>query len=72
MIEHEYVYMKVVKSIEALIDDGSWKPGAMLPNERTLAYQHGVSLGTVRRATEILRERGRLITLPCKGTYVAE
>ena len=41
-------------------------------HERELADVYGVSAGTVRRAVRELRERGLVVTLPAKGTYVAE
>jgi DNA-binding GntR family transcriptional regulator len=44
----------------------------MLPGERALAEEFGVALGTVRRAVQELRERGAVVTLPSKGTYIAD
>jgi GntR family transcriptional regulator len=67
----EYLYVTVANDIEERINDGRLPPDAPLPNERHLAAEHRVSLGTVRRATEILRERGLVVTLRSKGTYVA-
>ncbi|MFI1970356.1 GntR family transcriptional regulator [Streptomyces cinnamoneus] len=46
--------------------------GARLPGERDLAEEYGVAIGTARRAIQELRERGLLITLPAKGTFVAQ
>jgi GntR family transcriptional regulator len=45
--------------------------GARLPAERDLAADYQVAVGTARRAVEELRQRGLVITLPAKGTYVA-
>ena len=56
--------------IAARIAAGELKPGARLPAERDLAAEYGVSLATGRRADRVLRERGMLVTLPVKGTYV--
>lgn len=66
-----YVYMRVVDVVAAQIADGTLPPGALLPGERALAEAHGVALGTVRRAVKELRDRGLVVTLPAKGTYVA-
>jgi GntR family transcriptional regulator len=69
--EPGYLYMKLADHLAARIADGSLRPGAMLPNERSLASKCEVSVGTVRRATRLLRNRGLVITLPGRGTYVA-
>lgn len=54
----------------SLIKAGVLKRNDPLPAEQRLAVQCGVSLGTARRATEELRQRGLVATLPCKGTFV--
>ncbi|AYY13009.1 GntR family transcriptional regulator [Actinobacteria bacterium YIM 96077] len=66
----EYLFLAFADYLAARFDDGTLPPGARLPGERDLASEHGVSIGTVRRATEVLRERGLVVTLPAKGTYV--
>jgi DNA-binding GntR family transcriptional regulator len=43
-----------------------------LPGERELGQQYGVALGTVRRALDVLRERGLVVTLLAKGTFITE
>ncbi|NDL60961.1 winged helix-turn-helix domain-containing protein [Phytoactinopolyspora mesophila] len=65
-----YLYHQVAQHIEARISSGELPPGARLPGERDLAEEYGVSLGTVRRASRALRERGVVSTLPAKGTFV--
>ena len=55
---------------EALIAAGRFPQGSMLPNERELVAEFGVSIDTVRRATAELRKRGRVVTYPSRGTYV--
>ncbi|WP_344032366.1 winged helix-turn-helix domain-containing protein [Streptomyces luteireticuli] len=67
-----YVYMQVADHIAAQIEAGTLKRGARLPGERDLAEQYGVAIGTTRRAIQELRERGLLVTLPAKGTFVVE
>lgn len=66
-----YLYQKFADYLASLVDAGVLRPGARLPGERDLALEHGVSVGTVRRATAVLRERGTVVTLPAKGTFVA-
>lgn len=70
MAEIGYVWQQVAARIEAEIADGTLPPGAMLMGERAMAEEYGVAIGTVRRAMEDLRDRGLIVTLPHKGTYV--
>ncbi|BBC33274.1 hypothetical protein SGFS_045680 [Streptomyces graminofaciens] len=66
-----YVYMQVADHIAARITSGALKPGARLPGERDLGAEYGVAYLTARRAIRELRERGLVVTLPAKGTFVA-
>ena len=67
-----YVWRQVADWIAHRIEAGELQPGARLEGERELAEQVGVAVGTVRRAVEELRERGLVVTLPAKGTYIAD
>ena len=42
-----------------------------MPPERELAHDTGVAYDTVRRAAVLLRERGLIVTVHGRGTYVA-
>ena len=70
-MEIGYEWQRVAGDIERQIADGALAPGAMLRGERAMAEEYGVAISTVRRAVRDLRERGLLVTLPAKGTYVA-
>lgn len=65
-----YTYAHVADHIQRRIEAGDIPRGAMLPAERALAAEYGVAVGTIRRATAELRDRGLVVTLPGKGTYV--
>jgi GntR family transcriptional regulator len=65
-----YVYIGVANHIAARIDAGELPVGARLPAERDLAADYQVAVGTARRAVEELRQRGLVVTLPAKGTFV--
>ena len=67
-----YVWRQVADWIAGRIESGELQPGARLEGERELAEQVGVAVGTVRRAVEDLRERGLVVTLAAKGTFVAD
>lgn len=64
------VYEQVADHIEARIRSGELAPGARLPAERDLATEYGVAYDTVRRATALLRERGLILTIVGRGTFV--
>jgi DNA-binding GntR family transcriptional regulator len=65
------VPFQVAAHIEAGIDAGAFAPDTRLPSESELATQYGVARVSVRRAIERLRERGKVITVHGRGTYVA-
>ena len=65
-----YMYAKVAGHVAARITAGELPPGAMLPNERDMAAEYGVAIGTIRRAVSELRDRGLVVTLSAKGTFV--
>ncbi|WAL65959.1 winged helix-turn-helix domain-containing protein [Amycolatopsis cynarae] len=67
-----YVYETVANHIARRIETGDLKPNQPLPSERVLAEEYGVSLGTARHATKLLRERKFVVTISSKGTYVAD
>ena len=41
-----------------------------LPGERELAEQYAVAYTTIRRAMEVLRDRGVIVTRQGRGTFV--
>jgi DNA-binding GntR family transcriptional regulator len=45
---------------------------ARLRSERDLAEHYEVSYGTIRRAMEVLRERGLIATIHGRGTFVTD
>lgn len=68
----ELVYVAVADHVAARISAGELRPGARLPAERALADEYGVAYMTIRRAMAELRERGLILTVHGKGTFVAE
>ncbi|WP_198958339.1 MULTISPECIES: winged helix-turn-helix domain-containing protein [Amycolatopsis] len=69
--EPGYVYEWVAAYIADRINSGELPVYARLPSEKRLAVEYGVSLGSARHATRILRERGFVMTIRSKGTFVA-
>ena len=66
------LFEQVSERIGALISNGRWRPGEMLPNEVELASLFGVSQGTMRRALRMLVDTGVLVRQQGRGTFVAE
>ncbi|NKQ57589.1 winged helix-turn-helix transcriptional regulator [Amycolatopsis sp. K13G38] len=66
-----YLYEQMASHLAQRIASGELKPNTPLRGERDLAEEYGVSLGTARHATRLLRYRGLVVTVRSKGTYVA-
>ncbi|HKS44340.1 MAG TPA: winged helix-turn-helix domain-containing protein [Amycolatopsis sp.] len=67
-----YLYQAVATDLTRRIRSGELAPNTPLPAEVDLARRYGVSLGTARHATRLLRERGLVVTIRSKGTYVVK
>lgn len=62
----------IVERLEAMILEGTLKPGQRLPPERVLAEQFGVSRPSLREALQKLTAKGLLISRQGGGNYVVE
>ena len=67
----DLAYLRVADDIATRIGSGELAPGARLRAERDLAEYYAVSYGTVRRAMQVLRDRGLITTVHGRGTFVA-
>ena len=65
-------YRRVAGEIAARIGSGTYPAGSQLPPEKALAEEFGVAYETVRRAMNVLRESGLILTVWGKGTFVRE
>ncbi len=65
------IYLAVADAIEADIRSGALAVGERLPPQRELAYQLGVTLGTITRAYREAERRRLLRGETGRGTYVA-
>ena len=66
----EYVYVQLAEDLAKRIGRGEFPVGTRLPSEAELARDYGTAKMTVRRALEILRERGLIRTLHGRGSVV--
>src|SRR6185295_18855563 len=64
------LYVRLAERIEESISDGSLPTGAKLPPQRDLAFDIGVTIGTVGRAYALVRERGLVSGEVGRGTFV--
>ncbi|MGI5182226.1 GntR family transcriptional regulator [Dactylosporangium sp. CA-152071] len=66
------LYIQVADLIAARIEAGELRPRDPIPSELSIQQAYGVARGTARRAVETLRDRGLVVTIPQRGTYVVE
>lgn len=66
------LFEDVARQIQALIVEGSLKPGDLLPPERELAERFAVSRGSVRDAIRTLELVGLVVPRQGEGTVVAD
>jgi GntR family transcriptional regulator len=66
------LYAQVASYLRVKIYSGAWTPAAPLPNEAALAKDIGVSIGTVRKALELLEEERLIDRRQGRGTFVVD
>ncbi|WP_454849601.1 aminotransferase-like domain-containing protein [Rhizobium binxianense] len=66
------VYLRLADSIESAIAGGALPAGSKLPPQRNLAFDIGVTIGTVGRAYALVHQRGLVAGEVGRGTYVLD
>jgi DNA-binding transcriptional MocR family regulator len=64
------IYVRLADRIEADIAAGALPAGVKLPPQRNLAFDLGVTIGTIGRAYALVRERGLVSGEVGRGTFV--
>lgn len=64
------VYMQIVNGIERYVALDILKPEQQIPSIREMALELGVNPNTVKKAYSVLEQRGVIVTLSTKGTYI--
>jgi len=64
------VYRQVAAILRDRIESGDLEPDRPLPSETHLVQEYGIARGTARRAIEVLRDEGLVVTVHGRGTYV--
>lgn len=63
-------YTRIAQSIREDIENGTYGLGDMLPSEPRLAASHKASIGTVKKALQVLVSEGFVYRMQGKGTFV--
>ncbi|MGC9670482.1 winged helix-turn-helix domain-containing protein [Planosporangium sp. 12N6] len=63
---------QIAADLTERIKAGEYAPGSQLPTYATLANLYSVSPATIAGVMRILRERGVVIGVPGRGTFVPE
>jgi GntR family transcriptional regulator len=63
-------YQQLAAILREQIASGELAADQMVPSETTLIQRYGIARGTVRRAIEVLRDEGLVVTVQGRGTFV--
>ncbi|MBR8642367.1 GntR family transcriptional regulator [Streptomyces tuirus] len=66
------LYVQLADVVAGKIASGELAPDRPIPSENHLADAYGVARLTARRAAQELRERGLIVTVRGKGSFVVE
>jgi GntR family transcriptional regulator len=66
------LYIQVRDLVLEKILSGYWQPGSPIPNEHELSQELGVSIGTIRKALDIVENEGLLTRKQGRGTFVRD
>ena len=72
MISSSTVVTSVVEKLRQALARGQWRSGDMLPGQRELAEQMGISRPSLREAVTVLETLGLVRSLPGKGVLVLD
>ena len=66
------IYEQIISEIERYVALGILKPGEQLMSIREMATTLGINPNTVKKAYAELENKGVIITISTKGTFIAE
>jgi len=64
-------YLQIAESLQSLLRAGALPPGTVLPPERVLCQQYGVSRMTLRQAYDVLERQDLIECQRGRGTFVS-
>lgn len=66
------IYKQAARAIRERIKSGELRPKDPIPSESKMVADYGIARDTARQAVALLRSEGWVITLPQRGSFVAE
>ena len=63
-------YQQLASLLRDEIASGRLAAGERVPSAKTLSQAHGIAVGTVMRALDLLRNEGLIVAVPGRGFYV--
>ena len=66
------IYEQIVQEIERYVALEILKPEQQIPSIREMAATLGINPNTVKKAYSILEQKGVIVTLSTKGTYISQ
>lgn len=66
------IYMQIVNGIERYVALEILKPEQQIPSIREMALELGVNPNTIKKAYSVLEQRGVIVTISTKGTYITQ
>ena len=65
------VYVQVADDLDRRIREGEWQPGHRIMSEASMVQEYGIARGTARKAVDVLRDRGLVVSISGRGHFVA-
>lgn len=72
MAKNSFLYKRIYDDLRIKIEEGVYAEGAKLPSDDELTHKYGVSMITIKKALNMLREEGLLQRIPGMGTFVSK
>jgi DNA-binding GntR family transcriptional regulator len=63
-------YRWVSARLRERIEAGEWLPGEQIPTLRQIVDEYAVSMGTARKAVDVLKEAGLIEVYPGYGAFI--
>ena len=68
----EPAYLQLARILREMITSGKIAPRQPMPSIKSITQQYGVAKGTAEKALGVLRDEGRVVTVPGRGIYVID
>ena len=65
------IYEQIVNNIEKYVAVGILREKSQIPSIRELAHNLGINPNTVKKAYDILENKGVIMTISTKGTFIS-